>query len=205
MPRRRRVTKPMNVDAALMERIEQLEKQVGLLIAAGPMTIHRDDSYRHVDPVQGELFVHAPALTDAEWVDEAAGIHRKTSQLKVYHDNRHRAYGDFVVKLFEDDMEVEDKELSWWISQDLDLTQLQRVEAGVTDTGAALTVDILKNDTSVLVDPCVIDAGDFHSTESANPVAISNTLNEFELRDKVTIQVSGGAGCMGLAVNLGFA
>lgn len=211
MPRRKPGTTPLTPVQALAARLDQLERQVARLSGAGPVTVQRGDSYRYSDPVQGEIMIHSKSLTEQEYIDEYQNnILRRRHQMKTYHDGRWRAFGDFVIKLFEDNEVVTNKQFSWRVPEDLDSTVIQRVEAGViqSPSGGNITVDVRINGGSIFISPqlCTIDIGDVHSSQSVVIANIDKTVNEVFHTDLITIVVSfSGSQATGLAVVLGFA
>jgi len=209
MPLIRENQSPVTPLEAVMRRLAKLEKEVKNLRQAGAMTVHRHDVYRHPSPVQGETVLHAPMLTDDEIADEDDGYQRRKVDLKHYHDQRWRSFGNLVIPLsFPDETaEVKNPIIYFPAPEDLDTAKLQRVEAGLRVAGSGVTnIDVLINGTSMLIDTCKIDGGDTHSKDSVNPVGINGNNNEIAHGDPITIRtITVGAGSKGLTLILGFA
>lgn len=114
--------------------------------------------------------------------------------------------GIYEIKIFPDDEEVvvPDEYFEWMIPEDLGGFVLDAVEAFVSTTGAAITVQI-ENErqaggtVSMLSTVCTIDSGERNSVTATQ--AVVNAANDEVLHgDHLRVVNSAGAGAMGLGV-----
>lgn len=115
----------------------------------------------------------------------------------------------YEIKVFEDDEELEVREEAfvWQIPEDLDQSEIIKVEAFITTSGSgATTINIRAGDpctagTDILTTPITIDSGDCNSKDAATQPVISGDVWEVAWGDHLHIDVDAfGTGAMGLGV-----
>ena len=185
----------------LRKEIAALRREITQIRQPGPSSMQTDNHLKAIDPIQGQTIL------------SHRGRHSRTnakSGFTVYHDGKHRnlntgAY--YIIKVFADDeiISVGDKAFQWAVPEDVDLLQLEVVEAFITTTGATCIVDLhnVTQNVPLLSTKITITGGQLHS-HASTPLPVVITANaEVDFRDQIRIDVDS-AGGMGLGVILGF-
>lgn len=141
---------------------------------------------------------------------DIAGLNWRVGQLARRPGVRPQAgFFIFEIKVFEDDVEVVERDWKFDIPVEADESTLTDVEAWVTGVSSSGTITVqIRNETQgvdMLSTPMTIDVGEKNDDDAGTPFTINLANAEVAYKDEIWVRViSAGSGALGLGVKLAF-